>query len=244
MMQLRRAFLYTLWACVFVLAGQAMAGEFFDNFEDEDKTADNWEILSGEWQIGMRPEYPDWLGVKEADDANVPIALARQPDGKGIYAEDGVVVETEFVDSMGGFRHAVYVVISYVSEEEAYIAGGLTGTSQTWRIEKINPTPGAGWNDREELAITPMAGTDAGPKKGGDIFTLKVAVEGKDVVVYIDDKEGTRYTFPNSVPKGRIGLASVSNNGNYNWVRITGPRVMAVNGRSKLSATWGNIKVR
>jgi hypothetical protein len=243
--QVKIILLYTFCACIFAFADQAIAGEFFDDFEDEDETAENWEILFGEWQIGMRPEYPGWFGVNTSgDDANVPIALAKTPDGEGIYATDGVVVETEFVDSKGGFRYAVYVVISYVTEEEAYLAGGLIGSSQTWRVEKINPTPGIGWTEREELVATPMAGTDAGPRSGGEIFVLKVAVEGDDVVVYIDGKEGTRYTFPGGVPKGRIGLASVRNNGNYNWVRITGPGVMAVNCRSKLGTKWGSIKAR
>lgn len=89
-----------------------------------------------------------------------------------------------------------------------------------------------------------MAGTDAGGK-GGEIFILKVVVEGNDVVIYADDKEGTRYTFPDGVPKGRVGLIGISNNCNYNWVRITGPFIfMTVDRAGKLSTTWGSIKAQ
>ena len=75
----KRAFFYTLCACVFVFAGQVVADEFFDDFEDKDETASNWDFISGEWKIGMRPQYPNWLGVlggpMDPFDANVAIAL-------------------------------------------------------------------------------------------------------------------------------------------------------------------------
>jgi hypothetical protein len=52
---------------------------------------------------------------------------------------------------------------------------------------------------------------------------MKMVVEGDTVIFYIDDKEAVRYIFPAGMPEGRVGLISISNNANYNWVRITGP---------------------
>lgn len=248
-MQVKKVLLYTFCACVFIFAGQVMADEFFDDFEDPDESAEKWDFISGKWQIGMRPQFPDSLGVEggpqDPFDANVAIALAKLPEGKGIYAEDGLVIETEFVDTGGGGRTAALLMVSYVSEEEAYYTGGYTGGWQIWCVHKLNPTPGLGFTQRQELVNVDTAQAAAGPKAANDVFILKAAVEGDDVVVYADDKEGARHTFPGGVPRGRVGLLGVSNNGNYHWVRITGPfRFMAVDHTDKLSTTWGSIKAQ
>lgn len=221
------------------------AGEWKDNFEDAKFTEKWWEPFPNGGQIGVGIWKKGWYSVKSTGDPNIAYSLLKvKVGGEFIKLHDGLAMEGTYVDSGDGpGRHAALFMLSYVSDEEAYLAGGFIGGWQVWIVHKVNPKPGVGFGQRQELVTTPMAGTKAGSKKANMIFKLKVEAKGNTVTVYIDGKEGTKWTFAKGLPKGRIGLAAVANNGHWDDFTISGPG-LTVKPAGKLSISWGEIKLK
>ena len=62
---------------------------------------------------------------------------------------------------------------------------------------------------------------------------------------FMDDKEIVRYTFPQGLPNGKIGLGGEQSNSEYEYITIVGPRIgfEALEAAGKLATTWAALKL-
>ncbi len=218
-MQLRKYLLCMFCAFVLVFIGQALAGEWTDEFEDEDQIAKDWTPLFGTWK------FLD--GKYRMEAGGVSGAAITQFDTSDATS---IEIHAAYVD--GGWEN-FSIILAYIDDSEAYQLD-IRGGGGTVRFEKFTP----GVAGSQVLAQGNMVA-------GRNVwYTLKAVIEGDTVIGSVDDKEIVRYTFPAGLPEGKIGLGGEQSNTEYEYIIITGPRIgfEAVSVMDKLTTTWGSIK--
>jgi len=217
-MQLRKYFLYTFCAFAFVLSSQAMAGEWTDEFDDEEQSAAAWTPLFGNWTFmnGIcRMEMGVGCGAAITD-----FDLADA---------ESIEIKAQYVD--GGWEN-FSVILAYVSDEDAYQLD-IRGGGGTVKFEQF----------------TPGTATVQGLGQGNKVaarnvwYILGVVIEGDTIIGFVDDEEIVRYTFPQGLPDGKIGLGGQQSNTEFEYITIIGPGIgHAVSFAGKLATTWAEMK--
>ena len=212
--------LYMLCTLVLVFTGQAMAGEWIDEFDDEEQMAEVWTPLFGNW-VFMDGIYRMEMG---------PGCGAAITD---FEVSDGTTIEikAQYVD--GGWEN-YSIIFAYMSDEEAYQVD-IRGGGEIVKVEKFTP----GTETVQSLA----QGNQVADRNVW--YTLTVVIDGDTVIGFVDEKEIVRYTFPQGLPEGKIGLGGQQSNTEFEYMTITGPRIgLAVSHIGKLAATWAGIKAQ
>ena len=118
--------LISFW--IFFAASIGFSGTFFDDFSDQAKSNEVWEVVHRDWKI---KDGFYWAPGK-ADLKTIPLSLLP------IKAEDGMVIEAPCGDMGDGTWQIFAVVFSYEDEDEAYTAGAGGGNKQ-WRFFRLTP---------------------------------------------------------------------------------------------------------
>ena len=220
-MQFEKCVLYTFFAFVFVFTSQAMAGEWTDEFEEEDEIAKNWTPLFGTWTFIE--------GIYKMQAGAVCGAAITEFD-----SSDAASIEIKARYVNGGWEN-YSIILAYVDEDEAY-QFDLRGGGETARFERFTPGVAGAQVLTQGNQVSDF----------NEWYTLKVVVEGDSVIGLVDDKEIARYTFPQGLPKGKIGLGGEQSITEFEYITITGPRigVKAVESVAKLTTTWAGIKAQ
>ncbi len=219
-MQLSKCSLYMLCALALVFTGQAMAGEWTDEFEDEDQMTEVWTPLFGNW-LFMDGIYRMEMGV----------GCGAAITDFEVSGDTTIEIKAQYVD--GGWEN-YSIIFAYVSDEEAYQVD-IRGGGETVRVEKF--TPGT------ETVQVLAQGNQVADRNVW--YTLTVVIEGDTVIGSVDDKEIVRYTFPQGLPGGKIGIGGQQSNTEFEYITITGSRIgLAVSPTGKLAATWARIKAQ
>lgn len=218
-MRLRKYTLYMLCAFVFAIASQTMAGEWTDEFEEEDEMAENWTPLFGTWKF-MEGKYRMEAGATSG-------AAITQFD---LSDAASIEINAAYVD--GGWEN-FSLILAYIDDNEAYQLD-IRGGGGVVRFEKF--TPGA--------AGAQILGQGNMAAVRNVWYTMRAVIDGDTVTGFVDDEEIVKYTFPQGLPEGKIGLGGEQANAEYEYITIMGPRigVEAVSVVDKLSVTWGGIR--
>ena len=229
--------LISFW--IFFAASIGFSGTFFDDFSDQAKSNEVWEVVHRDWKI---KDGFYWAPGK-ADLKTIPLSLLP------IKAEDGMVIEAQCGDMGDGTWQNFAVVFSYENEDEAYTAGAGVGNKQ-WRFFRLTPktaAKGGGWGADIVAGLptkTPLAVKEW--------YNIRIEIKGTDIFLFGDSKpEGEKlkekHVFKKkTAARGRLGLAAVGASPMYNHIKVTGPKVedlFPVSPRDKLGATWGRIKL-
>ncbi|MFC1718296.1 family 16 glycoside hydrolase [Candidatus Poribacteria bacterium] len=218
-MQLRKRFLYIFSALLLIFMGQAMAGEWTDEFDDEDQIAEDWTPLFGTWKF-LDGKYRMEAGALSG-------ASITQFDTNDATS---IEISAAYVD--GGWEN-FSIILAYIDGSEAYQLD-IRGGGGAVRFEKFTP----GVAGSQVLAQGNMVAAR------NVWYTLKVVIEGDTVIGFVDDAEIVRYTFPGGLPEGKIGLGGEQSNTEFEYITIIGPRIgfEAVDMTGKLTTTWAGIK--
>ncbi len=99
-----------------------------------------------------------------------------------------------------------FIVFSYDEVDDLiYWAGARVG-GDSWSIEKMD----ASCDGRSGTLASSSEVIDA-----NTWYHLKITIQGSTVTVYADGLEKVRYTFPNGIPKGRIGIGGQRNHAHF-----------------------------
>jgi len=215
--------------CLFFATSLVLAGTWNDDFEDAAFTQKAWEIKQGDWEI-----KDGWWEAFSPSTGKGCFAILPE-----IETHDGLTMEVTEKDMGGGWQNG-YIIFAYVSDTEIYYAGARIGRGK-WSIEKSALAGG-----EQNFGDIP----DGRIKAGGVVIPrYKVAIEGKDVVIYTDgNKEQVRASFP-KMPVGRVGLANENTTTRFDDFVASGPKVksggkFALEPAGNLVTCWGNIKAR
>ena len=224
---------------MFVVCAYSFAGEFFDDFEDTEKTETTWEVIHRDWEIkGGAYFAPGAAGLTQDAISLLPIEV-----------EDGMVIEAQCGDAGDGNWSNFAVVYAYEEEDLVWSAGAGVGNDQ-WRIFQFTPiaSKGGAWG------VDAVAGVAVKkPLEPNNWYNIRLEISGKIVKLFgsstpesEDLKEENEFEM-NKAPKGRIGLGSAGAAPSFNWIRVTGKNVVnlfSVDPQGKLATTWGKVKRR
>jgi len=219
-MHVRKYLVSVLCVSVLVFIGQAMPGEWTDEFEDEDQMAEDWTPLFGTWKF-MDGKYRMEAGaVSGASITDFSLGDATSIDINAAYVD-------------GGWEN-FSIILAYIDEDEAYQLD-IRGGGETVRFEKFTP----GVAGSQVLAQGNMVADR------NVWYTLKAVIEEDTVIGLVDDKEIVRHTFPQGLPEGKIGLGGEQSNSEYEYITILGTRIgfEALEAAGKLATTWAALKL-
>lgn len=218
-MQLQKYFLFIFCTLTFILANQAVAGEWIDEFEDEGEIAKNWTQLFGTWKF-MEGIYRMEAGAV----CGAVITEFNLEDAKSIE------IKARYVN--GGWEN-FSIILAYVNDKEAY-QFDIRGGGETVRFEKF--TPG--------VAGVQVLAQGNQVSDFNEWYILKGVIEGDTVIGSVNDKEIVRHNFPQGLPKGKIGLGGEQSITEFEYIAITGSGIglKAVDAKEKFTITWAIIK--
>ena len=228
--------LISFW--IFFAASIGFSGTFFDDFSDQAKSNEVWEVVHRDWKI---KDGFYWAPGK-ADLKTIPLSLLP------IKAEDGMVIEAQCGDMGDGQWQNFAVVFSYENEDEAYTAGAGVGNNQ-WRFFQLTPktaAKGGGWGADIVAGLATKT-----PLAVKEWYNIWIEIKGTDIFLFGNSKpEGEKlkekHVFKKkTAARGRLGLAAAGASPMYNHIKVTGQNVedlFPVSPRDRLGATWGRIK--
>jgi hypothetical protein len=203
-------------------SGQALFFDFEDNAQ-----LDEWEIISGTWQL-VKDEITNSSVVsgEGADDLILAIGDDTWTDytvefeANGLTDDIGIVFRLQDINNYFGFLLAPNLDLS------------------EWFLK-------AGGGFDENLG-----------EKGGNFgistnewHKYKLVVEGMQASIFVDDQEAfDPLDIMDGFEQGRIGLRQWGDHGHYDNVLISGPGIprspgeSAIEPNGKLASAWGRIK--
>ena len=230
---MKKMILCLILACIFPVS--VLAGEFYDNFEDIEKSEVVWEVIQREWVF--QDGY--YWAPGEAGLAECPMAMLD------IEVESGMIIEAQCSDMGDGHWQNFAVIYAYEDEDLAWSAGAGVGNNQ-WRMFRFTPelSKGGAWGD-DFVAGVPV-------KKAfvmGEWYNIRIEINGPDIKLFgssepeSDDlDEESACTLPNE-PEGRIGISSAGASPMYNEFRVTADSLKLITSKDKLATTWAKVKV-
>jgi hypothetical protein len=215
-------FSYIVITFLFVGFSFIVEADFADDFDKELNSL--WKPISGIWEIKD--------GVYNGRAIGTLTGCAILP----FEVTDGSVIEARLMTTIRGIYKNASIIFSYVNESEIYLVGYAVNLRR-WQIIRSGKE---GWNRPgwAEFA-TAIDGTIQSEKW----YSLKIEITGTTINLFVDDDFKVKYTFPNGIPVGKIGLGVGGSDVLFDNVKVIGVEdYFSVNPKYARATTWAKLK--